>query len=492
MKVIIFVFSMMLSLAAYSAVEIDGIYYNLNSITQTAEVTRNSNVMGTYYGRVDIWIPSSISYNGVDYRVTGIGAWAFENSVQLTTITIPESVTYIEESAFYNCSSLTSLTIPNKVHSIYDDAFWGCSKLATIIIPKSVTSIGKGVFQRCDALESIVVEEGNPRYDSRNNCNAIIWDKSLVAGCKNTIIPDGISSIWTNAFMYCNGLSTIDIPEGVTAIESGAFQGCSNLSSVTLPSSLETIHDFAFADCPNLESVTIPSNVKTIGDGVFRYCQLKTVTSLIDNPFPISNDVFTNDNNYSISENTDLYVPKGAKSKYENTKGWNYFKSIVEITQKCKTPIISYSNGQLTFECETEDVEFKTIITDTDIKAYSESVIDLSATYYIRVFATKPGYDNSEMTTATLCWIDAEPKTEGIENNVAQVRANAVLIQSHDGTLNISGVADGTDIMVYSVSGQMVGSSKARGDRSTIATSFHRGEVAIVRIGEKSVKVVIQ
>ena len=243
----------MLPVVAYSAVEINGLYYELDSYTQTAKVSRNTS--GTYYGRVDIWIPSSIHYNGIDYTVTGIGSWAFDNAVNLTSLTIPETVTYIEENAFYNCSSLTSITIPSKVHSIYDNAFNFCSKLTSIIIPKSVTYIGNSVFQGCDGLESIIVEEGNPRYDSRNNCNAIIWDNTLIAGCKNTIIPNGITTIGASAFMYCKDLFSIDIPTSVTTIGTNAFYMCKDLASINLPIGLETIQRAAFAECYGLESV---------------------------------------------------------------------------------------------------------------------------------------------------------------------------------------------------------------------------------------------
>ncbi len=101
--------------------------------------------------------------------------------------------------------------------------------------------------------------------------------------------------------------------------------------------------------------------------------------------------------------------------------------------QKCEKPIIHYSNGKLSFECATDGATCQSTITDTDIASYSENEIQLSATYNISVYASKEGFDNSDVATATLCWIDADPKTEGIESGVAQVRANAVLIQSHDG-----------------------------------------------------------
>ena len=83
-------------------------------------------------------------------------------------------------------------------------------------------------------------------------------------------------------------------------------------------------------------------------------------------------------------------------------------------------------------------------------------------------------------------------KTEGIESGVAQVRANAVLIQSHDGTVSVEGVADGTDITIYDTSGQMVGSTKAHCNYTTIATNLRNGSVAIVRIGDKSFKIIME
>lgn len=161
--------------------------------------------------------------------------------------------------------------------------------------------------------------------------------------------------------------------------------------------------------------------------------------------------------------------------------------------EKCMKPLISYENGELRFTSETDGAEFVYSITDNDIRtATTDYAVSLGLTYNISVYATKSGYENSDIATATLCWIDTDPKTEGIENGVAQVRANAVLIQSHDGTLSIAGVVDGTDIAVYSTSGQMVGSAKAHDTTSTITTTLRSGNVAIIRIGEKSVKVIMQ
>ena len=113
----------------------------------------------------------------------------------------------------------------------------------------------------------------------------------------------------------------------------------------------------------------------------------------------------------------------------------------------------------------------------------------LGVTYNIRVYATKFGYEDSDYATATLCWIDVEPKTEGITNGVANIQANPVVIQTHDGELNISGVNEGTDVAVYSVSGQLVASARAVSAQMSINTNLKRGDIAIIKIGGKSATV---
>ena len=161
--------------------------------------------------------------------------------------------------------------------------------------------------------------------------------------------------------------------------------------------------------------------------------------------------------------------------------------------EKCKKPIIQYENGKLTFSSETEGAQFVYSITDDDVHtATTADVVALGLTYIVKVYASKTGLDNSDVITATLCWIDTDPKTERIQNGVAQVRANAVLIQSNNGILNIDGINNGTDIAVYSSTGMMVSSVKASGTSTSIATNLRSGEIAIVKIGDKSVKVLMR
>ena len=115
-----------------------------------------------------------------------------------------------------------------------------------------------------------------------------------------------------------------------------------------------------------------------------------------------------------------------------------------------------------------------------------------TATYNINVYATKVGCENSETATATLCWIDVEPKTEGIENNVAQVRVNAVLIQSESGKITVNGAGDGTNVSVYGTNGVLSGTAISNNGNAVVNTHLQMGSVAIVKIGEKTVKVIIR
>ena len=227
----------------------------------------------TTIGEAAFWGCSSLQ--GVDMpSVETIGKSAFKDCSNLQSVVMP-SVTTIGESAFWKCSSLQGVDLSN-VTTIGESAFSVCSSLTSITIPKSAASIGDCAFFGCSELTGIVVAADNTVYDSRDNCNAIIETASnkLIQGCKNTVIPNSVTSIGNNAFQLCSGLTGITIPSGVEKIGVMAFRA-SGLTSITIPGTVTSIGDDAFSDCSNLKSVTILSDsatTPTFGKGVFNYC----------------------------------------------------------------------------------------------------------------------------------------------------------------------------------------------------------------------------
>ena len=419
---------------------IDGINYSINNKNKTASVVKSS--YGRYSGHISI--PESIEYNGEKYDVTSIGGYAFSGCRGLTSLTIPSSVTTIGEYAFSSCSGLTSLTIPSSVTTIGEYAFSSCSGLTSLTIPSSVTSIGKHAFYGCSGLTSLT-------------------------------IPSSVTSIGEYAFRNCSGLTSLTIPSSVTAIGT-AFSGCNGLTSLTIPKSVKAIYDNSFEDCTSLRDV---------------YCYIESVPTTSASAFQGA----------SLSTAT-LHVPTHALMDYKNIAPWSNFGNIVALSggenpptvKKCATPSISYTKGKLSVKCSTKGASCITTITDTDIKTHSGNEIDLTVTYDIKVYATAAGYKNSDMATATLCWIDSNPRTEGITNPIAKVEARPILIQSQNGVLTISseGNTEPTPVRVYNTAGQMTGLTSLTGEMTSVNTNMNSGDIAIVKIGEKSIKMVVK
>ena len=279
--------------------------------------------------------------------VTTIDRYAFQSCSNLTSVTIPDSVTTIGGGAFSSCSSLTSITIPDSVTSIGWDAFRDCTNLTCVTIPDSVTTIGDGAFSSCSSLTSITIPDavttiGDSAFRDCTNLTSVTIPDSVTTigdnaflGCFNlTSITLGysVTTIGAWAFQGCSNLTSVTIPDSVTAISSLAFSGCSSLTSITIPDSVTSISYQAFSGCFNLTSVIIGDSVTTIGDDAFSTCYNITSVTIGNSVTTIGNSAFS-----SCSGLTSIVVDEG-NTAYQSINGNFYSKD--------GTLLITYASGK--------------------------------------------------------------------------------------------------------------------------------------------------
>ena len=177
------------------------------------------------------------------------------------------------------------------------------------------------------------VDANNPKYDSRDNCNAIIETSSntLISGCQTTVIPNSVTSIGNYAFYDCDGLTSVTIPNSVTSIGDNAFYGCYGLTSVTIPNSVTSIGIYAFVYCSGLTSVTIGNSVTSIGNNAFAYCpELLDVYCHAEKVPSTQWDAFFG----SYPEKATLHVPSASVELYKAASPWSSFGKIVALTDE--------------------------------------------------------------------------------------------------------------------------------------------------------------
>ena len=242
--------------SAYSFM-VDSIFYNIDGTN--AEVTYQQLRMATASYHGDMIIPDSVTYKGTTYPVTAIGREAFFNCSEMTSITLPNTITNIALYAFSDCSGLTSFEIPESVTEIGSGAFSYCSGLTRIFIPHTVTKLSLNPFIGCSGLESITVASDNPFYDTRDNCNAIIKTSTnvLISGIKSTNIPSSVTRIDVSAFFGISSMTDIEIPYSITSIGANAFADCIGLTSFFIPNSVTEIGNYPLQGCIGLESVIV-------------------------------------------------------------------------------------------------------------------------------------------------------------------------------------------------------------------------------------------
>lgn len=313
-----------------------------------------------YRGRVVI--PSTVTYEGMTFRVTRIDNNAFRECDALTSVVIPSTIVSIGESAFEGCKklksvalseglesigyaafrdcvSLTSIKIPNSVSEFkgswgYNSTFEGCTNLTSVTLPRGITGIGRDrkTFEGCSKqlkINGMFYYEGigqqvhnvtpiAPKpvsdFEFKVTANGVVLTKyNNKNKTGSLVLPEDYNGkkydIGAGVFSGSSGLTSITIPEGVKSIGNYAFSACSSLTSITLPEGVTSIGDHAFSSCSSLTSITLPEGVKSIGNNVFYRCSSLTSINIPKNVTSIGNNAFS-----SCSSLTSITLPKSLKS----------------------------------------------------------------------------------------------------------------------------------------------------------------------------------
>ena len=354
------------------------------------------------------------------------------------TLEIPETVTYNER------------TYP--VTKIGTNAFRD-SYIKSVNLPNSINKLGSSSFQDSN-IEEIT-------------------------------IPENVTEIPGTSFSGCSKLKIVSLPEGLKEIKSHSFDGCKSLTEIIIPESVTVLE--GFTNCSGLTTITIPRNVT---DVYFYGCEnLLKIYSYIEEPRDIAypSTAFTKNSYYSGT----LYVPKGTIEKYKSKEGWKSFTWIEEMSgsddKKCATPVLSYSNKELKYDCDTNGATIHETIkcSDAATTIFSGSH-KLNAVYEISAYATADGYSQSETITAKLFWVDGSLESSNINN----VRANTrgILIQNDDDFLRISGLNDNEQVIIYDISGRQLYTAKSFG--GTAIFSINKADkIVVVKVGDETMKI---
>ncbi len=318
-------------------VEINGLWYNIVTKGQTAEVIKYKSL--PYSG--DIVIPSTITYEGVECTVSSIGQEAFRGCSGVSSITIPSSIKKIGKWAFFNCNldsvDITDLSAWCKIEFEYSDTFIPSEiysnplsraghlfikgkEVTNIVLPNDVVEISNGAFFNCQGLSSITLS---------NNTKKI--GKAVFCHCENLetiIIPDSLSTIGEQAFYGCSKLNDINIPHSLKTIEQYLFYQCASLQSITIPDSVSKIGNYAFYLCSNLKTIKLGRGITGIGYRSFSYCSEITDVYCLPEKVPTTGlEAFSE----SDVEYATLHIPYSAINEYSSKSQWKDFKEFVKL-----------------------------------------------------------------------------------------------------------------------------------------------------------------
>ena len=239
---------------------------------------------------------SGMNNNLVTGTISYTISYTLDSETGLLTISGSGALPYYSgqnQSPFFTNGKIKSAVISEGITSIRKYLFPNCANLKEISIPASVTSIEERAFNRCEKLDTFYIDSGNETFYSSGSCIIRREDGTLVVGCDNSVIPDdgSVTTIDSCAFANCTHLTEITIPAGVTTIKDAAFSGCTGLTEIQLPDGVISLS--GFDGCTGLTEITIPDSVKKIGNYAFNNCKSLTVITIPDGVTEIGNSSFS-------------------------------------------------------------------------------------------------------------------------------------------------------------------------------------------------------
>ena len=384
--------------------------------------------------------------------VTRIEENAFRGCNNLTSVYISDIAAWCKITTeselpqpyhlFMMGEEIKDLIIPDGIKTINRSVFSGCKYLTSVTIPKSVTRIEENAFRGCNNLTSVYISDiaawctiyfrSNPLYYARH---LYVKDEEIT----ELVIPDEVKSIGKYAFEHFSELTSVKISNNVTSIGVNAFCGCPKLNNVTLGKSVKMIYTGAFADCDDLSDVTcFAANVPTTESNVFSHPERITL-HVPEESIPLykgynpwasfKSIVKTEKTSYALTYMVDGEVYKSYDIKYGSTiipesepvkegytfSGWSEIPeempaynvvitgtfTLIPLGQ-CSAPTINIENGEVVFACDTKGVQYHYDIQHFDVKRGDGNNIRLTNTYRISVYASKEGYEDSDVTTKDL------------------------------------------------------------------------------------------
>ena len=490
-------------------------------------------------------------YQGDDYVIAD---FAFIGNENLVSVTIPQTVGSIGNSAFAGCTNLASVEMARGVMSIEDNAFENCVALSSVVIPQSMRSIGDNAFEGCTAVKTLtVLGDVMPTVPSGLLATIVLYSSNPLTTAEfagkvyrnaTVYVPtgsldsykaaDGWKNFWTikefdttQEMAISLNLSTVTLTEDesfiLTATITPEFVANIAVTWSTSDTSVATVDETGTVTALAAGTVTITATAND-GSGVSASCEViveKKVAAVACITLSQSSATLTEGKSITLTATVtpedadDTSVTWSSSDEdvaFVNSKGkvvaMGLGTATITVTandgsgvsasceirvvaDKCATPTISYDNGEIILTCSTEGAEIKTNVTTENDNEFTGTRFEFIPTHTFTAYATKDLYEDSDVATLTLCWIPCT-KNHGETTGTTTIPSKPVLISTQGGTITLSGLAEDTAVAAYSTAGTELATATATNGTAILTTNLTTGSIAIVKIGNYSIKVAIK